>query len=128
MLTFFQNYFKFSAIQLTSCYVILCPYFLPDKSTKFIKYLSSWNSAKVNPTTKISSHFRPPQTGGSQSQRRHQWLTCLSLEINNWIIPPEFSRSSAKFKVVLSSCGSGHDRKYWKAGQKSLFKSSKRAK
>ena len=30
--------------------------------------------------------------------------------------------------MVLSSCGSGHNRKSWKAGQKSLFKSSKRAK
>ena len=30
--------------------------------------------------------------------------------------------------MVLTSCGSGHNRKYWKAGQKSLFKSSKRAK
>ena len=30
--------------------------------------------------------------------------------------------------MVLTSCGSGHNIKYWKAGQKSLFKSSKRAK
>ena len=39
MLNFFQNYFTFSAIQLTSCNVILCAYFVPDKSTKFIKDL-----------------------------------------------------------------------------------------
>ena len=41
MLNFFQNYFKFSVIQLTSYNVILCAYFVPDKSTKFIKNLSS---------------------------------------------------------------------------------------
>ena len=41
MLNFLQNYFKFSAIHLTNCNVILCAYFVHDKSIKFIKYLSS---------------------------------------------------------------------------------------
>ena len=63
---------------------------------------SAKNTAKVNSTTKISPHFCPlrPQIAlyPSRSQGCYQPNTCPSLEINNWIIPPQFSWSKCQIQ------------------------------
>ena len=63
---------------------------------------SAKNTAKVNSTTKISPHFCPLRLQialyPSQSQGCYKRHTCPSLEINNWIIPPQFSRSKCQIQ------------------------------
>ena len=58
---FFQNYFRYCAIQLTSCNVILCVYYLCLINPLNLSNISpAKNSAKVNPTIKINPLLLPP--------------------------------------------------------------------
>ena len=63
---------------------------------------SAKNTAKVNSTTKIGPHFYPLRLQialyPSHSQGYYKRHTCPSLEINNWIIPPQFSRSKCQIQ------------------------------
>ena len=95
------------------------------------------NSAKVNPTTKINPLLLPPSdrkklyTLANHRDTISDTISdthALTLKSITELFHRNFQDQSAKFKIALSSCGSGHSRECSKAGWKSLFKSSKRAK